>query len=102
MQRRRCKPGLVGYDSDVVKDPRGHCVDRGGVPCALDVSQQCQRWVFEFGGRRGKRRRVDLSLQFGGPLGEGDEGEVELIADAAQEGEGGDGEGMGDVEICRQ
>ena len=45
---------------------------------------------------------MDLGLEFGGPLGEGDEGEVELIADAAEEGEGGDGEGMGDVEICRQ
>lgn len=44
---------------------------------------------------------MDVCLEFGGPFGEGDEWEVELIAEGAEEGEGGDGEGMGDVEICR-
>ena len=91
VQRRRC-------DLNVIKDLRGHVVvDRGGILCEVNMSQQSQRGVVAFRAREG--RRVDSCLQFHGPFREGDEWELELLADDTEEGEGGDGAGVGDVKI---
>ena len=105
MQRRRCEPSVViRGESDVSKDPRGQRgVHLCGIICVLDVSQECQRGVvkLEFGGGRAKEGcRMNVGLEFSSPFGEGDEREAELPTDEAEEGEGGDGGGVCDVEIC--
>ena len=44
---------------------------------------------------------MDVRFKSGGPFGEGNEREVELVGEGAEEGEGGDGDGVGDVEVRR-
>ena len=80
------------------KHARGRLsVGRGRVPRVEEVPEERPRRVLESGGRRGERGSVDVGFEQGGPLTEREEREAEAVTEHAEEGEGGDGVGVGDV-----